>query len=148
MQPSCQLDGDNRSEKPNQSDNAFSSLRRFQQVLSDFEDMIIASLEKKCLRIEELKQQLHELVHPVASLRKKKQLYKKAFITRCQSLHLAETEVDLLGDQVDALVQILEKIYLVLSKNSSALSCHFEVSDIVRLIKKELADAVACTPKN
>lgn len=50
MQPSCQLDGDNRSEKPNQSDNAFSSLRRFQQVLCDFEDTIIASLEKKCLR--------------------------------------------------------------------------------------------------
>ncbi|XP_019193200.1 PREDICTED: WPP domain-associated protein isoform X1 [Ipomoea nil] len=148
MQPSCQLDGDNRSEKPNQSDNAFSSLRRFQQVLSDFEDMIIGSLEKKCLRIEELKQQLHELVHPVASLRKRKQLYKKAFITRCQNLHLAETEVDLLGDQVNALLEILEKIYLVLSKNSSALSCQFEVSDIVRLIKKELADAVACTPKN
>lgn len=49
-QPSSQLDGDNRSEKPNQSDNAFSSLRRFQQVLSDFEDMILASLEKKCVR--------------------------------------------------------------------------------------------------
>ncbi|VFQ78837.1 unnamed protein product [Cuscuta campestris] len=127
-------DGDN---------NAFSSLRRFQQVLTDFEDTVLACLASKCARIAELERQLQELAHPIASLKKKKGRYKKAFLARCRSLHLAESEVDMLGDQVDSLLQFLEKICRKLSKNSSFLSCHFEVSDMVRLIKKELRNCTA-----
>ncbi|CAH9119068.1 unnamed protein product [Cuscuta europaea] len=127
--------------------NPFSSLRRFQKVLIDFEDTVLASLEKKCLRIDKLEQQLQELEHHVASLKTREQRYRKAFLARCHSLHFAENEVDLLGDQVESLLQFLEKIYRKLSKNSSILSCHFEVTDIVRLIKKEIADTIVCTNK-
>ncbi|CAH9093476.1 unnamed protein product [Cuscuta epithymum] len=138
------VDEDERLSSCRLSDgNPFSSLRRFQKVLTDFEDTVLASLEKKCLRIEKLEQQLEELEHPVVSLKRREQLYKKAFIARCHSLHFAENEVDLLGDQVESLLQFLGKIYRKLSKYSS--SCHFEVSDIVRLIKKEIADTVVCT---
>ncbi|CAH9119072.1 unnamed protein product [Cuscuta europaea] len=96
---------------------------------------------------DKLEQQLQELEHHVASLKTREQRYRKAFLARCHSLHFAENEVDLLGDQVESLLQFLEKIYRKLSKNSSILSCHFEVTDIVRLIKKEIADTIVCTNK-
>ncbi|CAH9119070.1 unnamed protein product [Cuscuta europaea] len=73
--------------------NPFSSLRRFQKVLIDFEDTVLASLEKKCLRIDKLEQQLQELEHHVASLKTREQRYRKAFLARCHSLHFAENEV-------------------------------------------------------
>lgn len=45
-------------------------------------------------RVEELKHQFHNLiVKPVALIKKRKLLYKKAFLARCQNLKLAETEV-------------------------------------------------------
>ncbi|CAH9106517.1 unnamed protein product [Cuscuta epithymum] len=124
--------------------NPFSSLRRFQKVLTNFEDTVLASLEKKCLRIDKLEHQLQELEHLVVTSKTREQLYKKAFLARCHNLHFAENEVDLLGDQVESLLQFLEKIYKKLSKYSSVLSCHFEVSNIVGLIKKEIEDTLVC----
>jgi len=45
-------------------------------------------------RIEELKHQFHNfIVEPIALMKKRKLLYKKAFLARCQNLKLAETEV-------------------------------------------------------
>ncbi|PQM42120.1 WPP domain-associated protein [Prunus yedoensis var. nudiflora] len=67
---------------------------------------------------------------------------RNAFTRRCQDLWKAETEVDLLGDQVDVLVGLLEKIYPILCHHSLVLQQYFEVSDILQLIKKELTGAV------
>lgn len=67
-------------------------------------------------------------------------LYKNAFISRCHNLKLAETEVDLLGDQVESLLFVLEKIYIELDKNSIALSRYFPVGDMLKLMKRELTN--------
>lgn len=56
------------------------------------DDLNLAVLESD-FRIEKLKQQIEELVEPVALIRERKLLYKKAFITRSQNLLLAENEV-------------------------------------------------------
>ncbi|KAL6126473.1 hypothetical protein ACLB2K_074522 [Fragaria x ananassa] len=74
----------------------------------------------------------------VSSLRKEESLYREAFRRRCHDLWKAETEVDLLGDQVDVLLGLLEKIYTILYPYSPVLQQYFEVSDILELIKKEL----------
>ncbi|XP_016480362.1 WPP domain-associated protein-like isoform X2 [Nicotiana tabacum] len=120
-------------------------LADFDQVIQKFEVNVVHNLDAKSSRVEELKHQFHNLiVKPVALIKKRKLLYKKAFLARCQNLKLAETEVDLLGDQVEALLHLLEKIYVILDQNSTVLSCHFQVFDILKLIKDKLGDAVAC----
>ncbi|KAI5444813.1 hypothetical protein KIW84_013190 [Lathyrus oleraceus] len=76
----------------------------------------------------------------VACLRRNELLYQKAFIRRCQNLQNAEAEVDLLGDQVEALLILLEKIYVALHQHAPALKQHFEVFNILELIKTKLVN--------
>ncbi|XP_059627173.1 WPP domain-associated protein [Cornus florida] len=97
-------------------------------------------------RLEEMKHQVDQLVQVVPVLRKRELLYRKAFVRRCHNLKLAETEVDLLGDQVDALLGLLEKIHLILEQYSPILSGYFKVADILKLIKKELTHGASHTP--
>lgn len=93
----------------------------FRQMIQQFEINVVQNLDMKSLRysrlssfehphnvyiygvmimllpisrIEELKHQFHNfIVEPVALMKKRKLLYKKAFLARCQNLKLAETEV-------------------------------------------------------
>ncbi|KAB1219080.1 WPP domain-associated protein [Morella rubra] len=120
------------------SDSISSSLKGFLQVLADFELTVLDKLENGILRLEEVKYNSDPLVELVASLRNKELIYRKAFVRRCHNLQKAELEVDLLGDQVDVLLGLLERIYTTLHQYSPALQQYFEVSDILNLIKNEL----------
>ncbi|CAI9296111.1 unnamed protein product [Lactuca saligna] len=113
------------------------------RIKLDFELQKIQNKINKCciqnaIRLEHIKQQVKSILGPVASIKKEELVYKKAFARRCQNLLLAETEVDLLGDQVEALQDLLGKIYYVLVKNSSVLSYNCEVMDILKLIERKL----------
>ncbi|XP_058184085.1 uncharacterized protein LOC131301712 [Rhododendron vialii] len=130
------LPRDNQIVQLNPSDANFLPL---QQMLADFESIVQQKLEMNFMRLKELELQTYLLTQLMASLRKKESLYKKAFVRRCHDLRLAETEVDLLGDQVDALVGLLEKIYSTLDRYSPVLLPHFQVFDILKLIKKEIS---------
>ncbi|XP_059310098.1 uncharacterized protein LOC132061271 [Lycium ferocissimum] len=73
---------------------ALLNLSDFHQVIQEFEVNVVKNLVMKSSRIEELKHQFHNLiVEPVSLIKKRKLLYKKAFLARCQNLKLAETEV-------------------------------------------------------
>ncbi|KAK6791712.1 hypothetical protein RDI58_010793 [Solanum bulbocastanum] len=103
-------------------------LSDFHQMIQQFEINVVQNLDMKSLRIEELKHQFHNfIVEPIALMKKRKLLYKKAFLARCQNLKLAETEVDLLGNQVEELLHLLKNIYIILDQNSTILSCHFQL---------------------
>ncbi|KAL3650035.1 hypothetical protein CASFOL_006438 [Castilleja foliolosa] len=120
-------------------DNVFlGSVMQFQVMVGSFEHVLKDNLEKKCLRLEILRGEVDKLIKPVGLIRKRKLLYKKAFFSRCQNLKLAETEVDLLGDKVESLTCLLEKLYFELNKNATLLSAHFKVYDMLKLIEREL----------
>ncbi|KAL5569311.1 hypothetical protein UlMin_025886 [Ulmus minor] len=109
------------------------------------EDILIVIFNEICKEsskrvdeLERLKHQLNPLGEIVFSLRESESLYRKAFIRRCQNLRKAEAEVDLLGDQVEVLIRLLEKVYTKLHQYSPVLQQYFEVSEIIHLIKKEL----------
>ncbi|XP_023729491.1 WPP domain-associated protein [Lactuca sativa] len=113
------------------------------RIKLDFELQKIQNKISKCciqnaIRLEHIKQQVKSILGSVATIKKEELIYKKAFARRCQNLLLAETEVDLLGDQVEALQDLLGKIYYVLVKNSSVLSYNCEVMDILKLIERKL----------
>ncbi|PIN00380.1 hypothetical protein CDL12_27123 [Handroanthus impetiginosus] len=126
------------------SDDVLAIVAQFQQELGNAEHVLKENLERKCLRLEELKHQVDTLKEPVALLRTRKLLYKKAFISRCHNLKLAETEVDLLGDQVEALLCLLERIYVELNRNAMVFSAYFEVYDFLKLIRRELNNGRSC----
>ncbi|CAL1387085.1 unnamed protein product [Linum trigynum] len=62
----------------------------------------------------------------------------EAFIRHSENLKKVEIKVDLLGDQVDALLGLLEKIYHILHQYPPIMQQHFEVSDILMMIKRQL----------
>ncbi|KAB1202993.1 Pollen-specific protein SF21 [Morella rubra] len=84
------------------------------------------SLPRDFDKLEEVKYNSDPLVELVASLRNKELIYRKAFVRRCHNLQKAELEVDLLGDQVDVLLGLLERIYTTLHHYSPALQQYFE----------------------
>ncbi|KAK9189998.1 hypothetical protein WN943_018598 [Citrus x changshan-huyou] len=112
----------------NQLDSMFTPILEFSQVFGNFElqaqEKLADSFE--VLQLEEMKHQLDLLVELVSSVQKRELLYRTAFIRRSKNLQKAETEVDLLGDQVDALIGLLEKIYTTLHQHSPVLQQHFE----------------------
>nr|GEX09283.1 hypothetical protein [Tanacetum cinerariifolium] len=103
----------------------------YNETINDFEIKLDIQLQK--IQQEKL------LDIQLQKIRQEKLVYKKAFARRCENLLLAETEVDLLGDQVEALEDLLRNIYFVLDQNSSALSQHIQVMDILKLIKKQVS---------
>ncbi|KAM6599041.1 hypothetical protein CsatA_018650 [Cannabis sativa] len=110
----------------------------FQDMMVEFQNRIRKKFEVNILRLEQINHHLDPLVDTVSSLREKESLYKKAFTTRCQNLHKAEIEVDLLGDQVDMLLGLLQKTYKTLNHYSSVLQCYPEVLELMQMIRKEI----------
>ncbi|KAJ9175538.1 hypothetical protein P3X46_014084 [Hevea brasiliensis] len=120
----------------------FIPIKEFLQVFMDFKCRVEEKLELNILRLEEAMHHLNPVTELVARHRRKEWLYKKAFIRRCENLRKAETEVDLLGDQVEVLLGLLEKIYNVLHHYSPVLQQYFEVLDILNMIRKVLIGEV------
>ncbi|XP_051121639.1 WPP domain-associated protein [Andrographis paniculata] len=113
---------------------------QFQLMFEDFDCAVREKLERNRSRLEELKCRINTATEGAALPRKRKLVYKKAFISTSHNLKLAETEVDLLGNQVDDLLCLLHRIHIELHKNAAALSRHFEVYEILKLIKGELGN--------
>ncbi|EEF32817.1 conserved hypothetical protein [Ricinus communis] len=118
--------------------SAFTPFMEFLQIFMDFQCTVEEKLELNILRLEGAMQHLNPLAELVARRRRKERLYRKAFISRCENLRKAETEVDLLGNQVEVLLVLLEKIYTILHNCSPVLKNCSEVSDILKMIRKEL----------
>ncbi|KAK7271040.1 hypothetical protein RJT34_26629 [Clitoria ternatea] len=106
--------------------------------IAEFGEMICQKFDMMTRRLEKMKRCLDPVIELVGCLRSKELLYQKAFIKRCQNLQKAEVEVDLLGDQVDALLTLVEKIYVALHQHAPTLQQYFEVYDILELIRREL----------
>lgn len=137
LQPSISQ-SNNNEEKVELFKSLLNSMLEDSEVFKDFEHPLSKRLEENIMRLDEVKHQLDQLVEPTASLSKKASLYRKAFLSRCDNLHKAETEVDLLGDQVDALLRLLEKLYMTLNQHAPVLQQYLEVEEIMQMIKKEL----------
>ncbi|KAJ7975073.1 WPP domain-associated protein [Quillaja saponaria] len=127
--PSCGQPTYHEEQQLDQSGSAFLALNEFPQVFVDFERIINEKLGVKTQRLEKMKYSLDPLLELVACLRNKEMIYQNAFVRRCQNLRKAEIEVDLLGDQVDVLIALLEKIYLTLHQNAPALQEYFEFTN-------------------
>ncbi|WCJ19328.1 hypothetical protein M5689_001624 [Euphorbia peplus] len=117
---------------------SFKPVIEFLQVFTEFKSRVEESLELNIKKLEGAIQDLNPLSQVLARQRRKIQLYQKGFLNRCENLRKAEAEVDLLGNQVEVLLVLLQKIYNILHHYSPALQQYFEVSELLTLIRKEL----------
>ncbi|XP_043712155.1 uncharacterized protein LOC122660956 [Telopea speciosissima] len=138
-------DGENSFGLPKRKEELQAIVMKILKEYGDIEHMMNEKFKRNTLRLEELQYQLDILVEHVASLQKKELLYRKAFTRRCFDLQKAEAEVDLLGDEVDTLLSLLEKIYITVNHYSPVLQHCFGVMDILDLIRKELSGISVCS---
>ncbi|CAN1237943.1 WPP domain-associated protein (Fragment) [Linum grandiflorum] len=120
--------------------SAFEPIIALSKVFMDFQCAVEHRLRSNNLRLQEASRLLTPTAEVFASLKRKDIQYAEAF-NRCgENLRKAEIEVDLLGDQVDALLGLLEKIYQIMYHYAPVLQQHFEVWDILLMMKRELTD--------
>ncbi|KAL4200713.1 hypothetical protein AMTRI_Chr02g254940 [Amborella trichopoda] len=113
------------------------------RALIVLQNRIYEGIGKNSLRLENLNKQFYPLVRHANSLRKKNLLYKQGLERRYSDLQKAEVEVDLLGDEVDTLLSLLEKIYIALDHYSPILQHYPGIMEILKLIQRELKGEVA-----
>ncbi|KAK2991242.1 hypothetical protein RJ640_017999 [Escallonia rubra] len=88
---------------------------------ANFECRIADNINANNSRLEHSRSQLSSLMKKANTLRRTGLSYKQRLERRYCDLQLAESEVDLLGDEVDYLLSLLEKIYIALDHYSSIL---------------------------
>lgn len=102
------------------------------------------------VRLENSTFQLGLLVKKVNVLRRTGLLYKQRLERRCSDLQKAEAEVDLLGDEVETLLGLLEKIYIALDHYAPILQHYPGVMEILKLVDRKLstecAKSICTTP--
>ncbi|KAJ8758741.1 hypothetical protein K2173_000462 [Erythroxylum novogranatense] len=107
-------------------------------VFSKFECRVAEDIRRKSLRLATLTSELSSLSEKANKLRKTGLQYKQRFERRSSDLQKAEAEVDLLGDEVDTLLGLLEKIYIALDHYSPILKHYPGIIEILKLVRREL----------
>lgn len=107
--------------------------------LAKFEDKIFENIKNASSRLEGLRYAVRPLVQDVKILKRTSFLYKQQLQRKSETLQLAETEVDLLGDEVDVLLGLLNKIYIGLDHYSPILQYYPGIMEILKLIQRELS---------
>ncbi|KAM7524832.1 hypothetical protein LguiA_014734 [Lonicera macranthoides] len=109
------------------------------EKIASFESRVAEDIRSNNLRLEHSQYQLTSHIKKVNTLARKELLYKQRLERRCSDLQMAEAEVDLLGDEVEALLSLLEKIYIALDHYSPILQHYPGIIEILKLVRRELS---------
>ncbi|XP_073302612.1 WPP domain-associated protein-like [Primulina huaijiensis] len=107
--------------------------------LDDFECRILGMIKKNNLRLEDVSSNLKSLTEIANEFRRSGLTYRCKLERRCADLQKAEAEVDLLGDEVDTLLRLLEKIYVALDHYLPILKHYSGIIEILELVRRELS---------
>ncbi|XP_062095976.1 WPP domain-associated protein [Humulus lupulus] len=116
------------------------------KAATDFECQVTKGLSKHDLRLKSVSSQSRLLIQKANILRRTGVLYKQRLDRRCSDLQKAEAEVDALGDEVDTLLGLLEKIYIALDHYSPILQHYPGIIEILKLVKTELSGGESTRP--
>ncbi|XP_006660433.1 WPP domain-associated protein-like [Oryza brachyantha] len=114
------------------------SMRCFEKFITDQQTTIANKVQHNESRFSLLKEQCKLIAKEGNTFKKKALRYKEISETRGFNLQRAELEVDLLGDEVEALTDLLAKIYIALDHYSPVLQYYTGVMEILNMIKKHL----------
>ncbi|XVF75045.1 hypothetical protein PTKIN_Ptkin13bG0157600 [Pterospermum kingtungense] len=129
----------NENEHRKQMESISILVEGLSKAVAGFECQVAEAMKRSNLRLETLSSQSDSLIQMVNILKRKELQYKKTLERRCSDLEKAETEVDLLGDEVEVLLGLLEKIYIALDHYSPILKHYPGITEILKLVKRELS---------
>ncbi|XP_043701944.1 WPP domain-associated protein [Telopea speciosissima] len=115
------------------------SIEGLSKAVADFECRLTKNVEQNSLRLEKLTSQFLPLVQKATVLKRTGLVYKQKLERKYSDLQKAESEVDLLGDEVDGLLNLLEKIYIALDHYSPILRHYPGIMEILKLVRRELS---------
>ncbi|CAN6975152.1 WPP domain-associated protein-like [Brassica rapa] len=104
----------------------------------DFECLVAEKTKKTNYRLKSMQSQLNDLIDEVDELKIRESMYKQQMEKKTCDLQKAETEVDLLGDEIDSLLDLLQKIYIALDHYSPILKHYPGIMEILKLVQREL----------
>ncbi|KAF8041698.1 hypothetical protein BT93_A0332 [Corymbia citriodora subsp. variegata] len=106
--------------------------------VADLEQSISEDIHRKNMRLGNVGSQLNSLKQKAVALRRMGSIYEQRLERRSTDLQKAEAEVDLLGDQVDTLLNLLEKVYIGLDHYSPILQHYPGIMEVLKLVRREL----------
>lgn len=109
------------------------------KTVADFECRVVEDIKRCNLRLDSLNSQSKGLILKAIVIKRTGLMYKQKLERRCSDLQKAEEEVDLLGDEVDTLLGLLEKIYIALDHYSPILQHYPGIMEILKLVRRELS---------
>ncbi|KAK4254744.1 hypothetical protein QN277_010079 [Acacia crassicarpa] len=121
QQHALTLTAEKERETREKMESAIALARNLLTAFADCESRVNEDISRNSLRIGNLNSEFRFLNDKVNILKTMGLLYKQRLEIQCSNLEKAEAEVDLLGSQVDALVSLLEKIYIALDHYSPIL---------------------------
>ncbi|KAI9122444.1 hypothetical protein K1719_006284 [Acacia pycnantha] len=139
QQHALTLIAEQERETREQMESAIALARNLLAAFADFESRVNEDISRNSLRIGNLNSEFRFLNNKVNILKTMGLLYKQRLEIQCSNLEKAEAEVDLLGSQVDALVSLLEKIYIALDHYSPILRHYPGVTEILELVRRTLS---------
>ncbi|XWS18012.1 hypothetical protein CRYUN_Cryun32bG0005700 [Craigia yunnanensis] len=129
----------NENEHRNQMESISILVEGLSKAVAGFECRVAEDMKRSKLRLENLSSQSSSLIQMANILKRKELQYKQNLERRCSDLEKAETEVDLLGDEVEVLLGLLEKIYIALDHYSPILKHYPGMLEILKLVRRELS---------
>ncbi|GKV03952.1 hypothetical protein SLEP1_g16182 [Rubroshorea leprosula] len=126
-------------ENRKQMESVITLVHGLSKAISDVEYRMAGDFERSNFRLENLGTQLSSLNQKAKNFKILELQYKKKLEKRCCDLQKAEAEVDLLGDEVDVLLSLLEKIYIALDHYSPILRHYPGIIEILKLVRRELS---------
>ncbi|XP_061339725.1 WPP domain-associated protein [Gastrolobium bilobum] len=127
------------SESRKQMESTIHLIHKLLTMFTDFEARVNEDISRNCLRLENMCSEFCCLNNKANVLKTMGLVYKQRLETRCSDLAKAEEEVDLLGDEVDTLLSLLEKIYIALDHYSPILQHYPGIIEILELVRRELS---------
>ncbi|XP_058762782.1 WPP domain-associated protein-like [Vicia villosa] len=108
------------------------------KMVTDLEASVNEDISRNCSRLESMNSEFCFLKNKANALKTMGLVYKQKLETKSSNLANAEAEVDLLGDEVDTLLRLLERIYVALDHYSHILQHYPGIMEILKLVRKEL----------
>ncbi|KAK7303568.1 hypothetical protein RJT34_14477 [Clitoria ternatea] len=139
QQEALKLIGVKERESRKQMESTINLIHKLSTMVSSFEARVNEEISRNCSRLENMSSEFRRVNYKANELKTMGAVYKQRLETRCSDLAKAEVEVDLLGDEVDTLLSLLEKIYIALDHYSPILQHYPGIIEILELVRRELS---------
>ncbi|KAG4381354.1 hypothetical protein AAZX31_15G125000 [Glycine max] len=138
QQETLKLIEEKERESRKQMESTINLIYKLLAMVTDFEARVNKDISRNRLSLENMRSEFHWIKNKANVLKTMGLVHKQRLETKSSDLLKAEAEVDLLGDEVDTLLSLLEKIYIALDHYSPILQHYPGIIEILELVRREL----------